>query len=467
MDFVNRFSELEGLGRALDAAKPAFVRLYGRRRLGKTEILRKLCEDRSGLYLLIDETDAPRQRESLSYQVARETETVALPYTNWDAFFDHLSRLGLSFVVLDEFQRLLASDRQAVSRLQQHWDSHLSRSGPSIILCGSSIGMMQRVTSQRSAPLFGRLSADLRLRPFSYAAVRLLYPGLPEDEVVRRFAIFGGTPYYHQFSVGRDLQSAVTDAFLAETAPLIEEPQNLLRLELKAPLRHNSILFEIGNGTHDLQGLETKVGVSHGGLGPYLETLRHELDLVRLEDPIMGARKRARYVFTDPFFAFYYRFVFDNRPRLELGRTKQVWADIKADLDAFVGLQFEHVAREALALANGGSIKGIPLEFEQIGRWWNRQGEEIDIAASGKAEAYLGEVKWSAKPVGLDLLEALTSKARKVEEIKGRPTRLLLVSRSGFQPELIGAAKARGVLLLDLAEIAALCRERYHREPRT
>ncbi len=468
MEFVNRFQEIADLSQALTGHQPALVRLYGRRRLGKTEILQKLCKEHDGLYLLLDETDPPRQRASLSYQVAHEQHTIQLPYPQWDAFLDHLTQLGVRFVVLDEFQRLLTSDPQAISRLQHHWDSRMHRSGPSLVLCGSSIGMMQRVTQKRSAPLFGRLSADLRLRPFPYAAVRLLYPDLPEEDVIRRFAIFGGTPYYHQFSVGRELHRAVLEAFLASTAPLIEEPQNLLRLELKAPLRHNSILFEIGNGTHDLPGLESKVGVPHGGLGPYLETLRHELDLVRLENPILGARKRARYVFTDSFFAFYYRFVFDNRPRLELGRADQVWTEIHRDLDGFVGLQFEQVARQALALVNGGAVKDIAVEFDEIGRWWNRQGLEIDIAASGPKQVLLGEVKWSSKPVGLGLLQALEEKSQRVEGIDGRPVRHLLVSRSGFEEGLAAAARERGVLLLDLADIAAICEERYaRRRPNT
>src|SRR2546427_10893369 len=119
--------------------------------------------------------------------------------------------------------------------------------------------MMQRVTAKWTAPLFGRLAGDLRLRLFVYAAVRLLYPDSDEAERVRRYAVFGGTPYYHQFSVDRTLEEAVKGTFLVPTAPLIEEPQNLLRLELQSPTRHNSILFEIGQGTHDLRGLESKV----------------------------------------------------------------------------------------------------------------------------------------------------------------------------------------------------------------
>lgn len=453
VSFVNRFVELEALRRAIRGPHPVLVRVYGRRRVGKTELLRNLCREANGLYLLVDEADPPRQRESLSQQVASESHTVAMPYPTWDAFLKHIEGLEYTFIVLDEFQRMLASDPQAVTRLQHHWDTTLRESGPSIVLCGSSVGMMQRITSRKTAPLFGRLAADLRLRPFSYAATRLLYPDLSEEERVRRYSIFGGTPYYHQFSIGQNLKDAVEGAFLSTTAPLIEEPQNLLRLELQAPTRYNSILFEISHGTHDLSGIASRVGVRRGGLGPYMEALRHELDLVRMEDPVCGVRRQARYVFDDPFFAFYYQFVFENRPRLELGRGGAVWSHIERNLDGYVGHQFERVAREALTMLNGHTWGGIPIEFDEIGRWWNRQGDEIDIVAAGQAEVLAGEVKWSGEPVGLNLVRALEGKAKSIEKLRGRPVRFLFVARGGFSPEVTEEGKSRGMLLLDLADM--------------
>ena len=455
--------ELEELRKVIRSTRPALVRVYGRRRLGKTELLRRLCLEEHGLYLLIDEADPPRQRESLSRQVATETESLALPYPSWDAFLDHLRQVDRKFVVLDEFQRVLSTDPQAASRLQHHWDTRLRESGPSVVLCGSSVGMMQRVTAKRTAPLFGRLSADLRLRPFGYAGVRLLYPELPEEDRVRRYAVFGGTPYYHEFSVGRGLREAVEGAFLSATAPLIEEPQNLLRLELQSPTRHNSILFEIGQGTHDLRGLENKVGVKRGGLGPYLETLRHELDLVRMENPACGIKRQARYVFDDPFFAFYYRFIFENRPLLELGRASHVWQRIEKQLDEFVGLQFERVAGEALVLLNGGDWNGVPIEFEEIGRWWNRTGEEIDIVASGRREVLAGEVTWSKTPMGPDVLRRLEMKVRLVERLAGRPTRFVFAARSGFDPAMKTEALRHGALLFDLESIEGVFDKYYGR----
>src|SRR5437867_13117448 len=110
-----------------------------------------------------------------------------------------------------------------------------------------------------------------------------------------------------------------------------------------------------------------------------------------MEDPVSRIKKQLRYVFYDPFFVFYYRFVFDNRPLIELGRSAQVWKRLEKQLDEFAGFQFERVAREALIMLNGSTYTGVPIDFDEIGRCWNRPGEEIDIVVAGKTEDIGGE----------------------------------------------------------------------------
>ena len=160
---------------------------------------------------------------------------------------------------------------------------------------------------------------------------------------------------------------------------------------MKSPPRYNPILYEIGQGTHDLRRLESKVGVRKGGLGPYLETLREDLALLQMENPVCGVRRQARYVFDDPFF--YFHFVFGSRPLLELGRSDRALREIEAGPGAHAGVRFERIALEALVLLSGSSPQGIPVDFERIGRWWNRRGDDIDVVAEGKDEVILGEVK--------------------------------------------------------------------------
>src|SRR3990172_3344583 len=286
---------MEALSRLLASGRPLLARVYGRRRLGKTELLRKVCQEHDGIYLHIDEADPRRIRASLSRQVAEQAATLQIPYPDWDSLIDHLVSLRPSLVILDEFQRLIAADRIIESRLQHRWDAQLQQSGPSLILCGSSIGMMQRLTDHPKAPLYGRLGADLKLRPFEFGAVRLLYPYLSEVDRVLRYAVFGGTPYYHSFGRDLSLPEAVRRTLLSTTAQLVDEPLSLLRLELQEPLRYNSLLYEIGNGTHQLGQLLGKLDLRSGGLGPYLQVLDEDLGLVRRGDPPCGKRRHARY----------------------------------------------------------------------------------------------------------------------------------------------------------------------------
>ncbi len=454
--FVDRERETRELEALLDQRAPQMIRLYGRRRIGKTELLQHLVRKRRGVFLTADDASRRLQLESISDQLARQTSSLRRPYRNWDAFFDHVEEVSPGVIVFDEFQRILNSDAQAVTRLQARWDSKWRTRGPHVILCGSSIGMMRRLTEGRKGPLYGRLTGNLHLLPFDYRGVRLLYPAVSEEERIRRYAVFGGTAFYHTLSQGLPLETSVKRAFLVRTAPLVDEPQELLRLELQSPTRPNSILYEIGHGTHRLSDLESRVGVQKGGLGPYLEILREDLDLVEMETPVCGVKRPARYVFRDPFFEFYYRFVFARRPQLELGRDEEVWNQIAADLEGHVGRVFKRVVRNAFQWAQGSRIAGVPVEIAEMGRWWNRAGSEIDLVIRGPREVWAGEVKWSARPVGPSEVHELLDKTRLLERTGHLPLRPFMVARSGLSAEGTQALERANGFSMDLAAIERL-----------
>lgn len=456
MDFVNRATEIEAIEDLLDRAEPALVRVYGRRRVGKTDLLRRICDRRDGIYLLVDDADRRQVLDSLAEQIASATGSLRVPLRSWDDLFGKLEGLDAPFIVLDEFQRLMDRDAQAVSRLQDHWDRSMKDTGPSLILCGSSVGMMQRLTDSKTGPLFGRLAGDLRLKPFRYRDVRLLYPDANEEERIRRFATFGGTPHYHQFSVEGSLEDGVRHAFLTPTAPFLEEPQSLLQLELKAPTRYNSILYEIGQGTHRLSELEQKVGVQRGGLGPYIQLLRDDLDLIEMEQPVLGKERPARYVFSDPFFSFYYRFIFSSRPKIELGRADAVWTTVEEQLDAHVGYHFEEVVRDALRAANGTEIRGVAIDFEKIGRWWNHHGEELDLVAYGDDAVLAGEVKWSKHAVDAGVIDDTLRRIDLIEKVGSRPVRPVVVARGGLTDGAEDLARQENFLVLGIDDLTSI-----------
>ncbi|EQD78071.1 ATPase domain protein, prokaryote domain protein [mine drainage metagenome] len=301
--FVGRRAELDEFHRVLTGNKPRLVRLYGRRRVGKTELLTRLLQAHPGLYLNVDEAEYEVQRRTLASQVASQAGHEARFYADWDGFLDDLEMTNTRLVVIDEFQNLIRTGHGLLGRLQARWDSKWKSAGPSLVLSGSSVGMMQRLTQAPRAPLFGRITDNMHLRPLAYHEARDLYPGLPEEERVRRYATFGGTPFYHDLSIDRSLDDALWEALLRPNAPLLNEPEDLLRSEFQDASRPNSILREIGLGAHALHDLESRVGVQHGGLSQHLVFLEHDMDLVLHEEPVLGKKRLGHYVLPDPILS--------------------------------------------------------------------------------------------------------------------------------------------------------------------
>ena len=193
--------------------------------------------------------------------------------------------------------------------------------------------------------------------------------------------------------------------------------------------------------------------MSKGGLSPYIELLTKDLNLLVREDPVCGVKRRRRYIFSDPFFTFYYQFIFDQRPQLELGRVDTVYDDIEKKLNGHVGRVFEEVVRQAFINRNGTDLNDIGLNFERIGKWWNRQGDEVDLVAEGENEILVGEIKWTNSPEGLDTVRNLLEKIPKIEHKKGRPVRPVFVCKSGLDENAEALAEEHHAIILDLQGI--------------
>ena len=454
--FVGRQTELHDLDAVLRRPVPQMVRVYGRRRLGKTVLLQELLRQHEGLYFEVEEGEKALHLETLSEQLALQLGRTAHPYRSWDDFLDELEESRRRVVVFDEFQFLLTPRSGLAGRLKDRWDRVWRKSGPSVIVCGSSVGMMQHLTHGRSGPLFGRLTADAHIRPMRYAAVREFYPGLPEEEKVARYGVFGGTPFYHSLGLTGTLEEAIRRTMLEEYPPMLDEPGQVIRTELRSPARATSILAALGAGRRNLHDLETKVGVQPGGLNWYLPILEEDLDLVRPELPVDERRKLTRYVISDPFFEFYYRFVAPNRAAIEAGQGSVVWKSIQEGLEGYLGRVFERVVREILESARGRALKGEKFDYEKLGPWWDRAGNEVDLVALGPKELWAVEVKWSSKPIDARGVGELLTKLPQLESRFHRGTRLLVVARNGCTKEAEEMLRKRHGLSLNLQDLTSI-----------
>lgn len=458
--FVGRHRELAELEEVLAEKKPQLVRLFGRRRLGKTLLLQELLKEHPGLYLEVSEGNRAVQLETLAGQIADQTGTPPVHLGSWDAMLDLLESTGARLVAIDEFQNLVSGRSGVVGRIQSRWDRRWRSTGPSLILCGSSIGMMQRLTHGEKGPLFGRLTANLQLHPMPYHEVREFYPDLDEEERIRRYGVFGGTPFYHTFSLEKTLEQAIRTAFFRSSAALLDEPPGILQGELREPSKFSSILYAMGHGSRALRDIESKLAVPRGSLSWYLQVLENDLDLVRSESPLGGAQKSLHYVFADPFFDFYYRFVYPNRGALEIGSWEELWARLEPQLDGHLGHVFEAVVRDAFVVARGTKVGKWTLDFEEIGRWWNRSGEEVDLVLRKRGRVQACEVSWSRKPEDVAFVSDLL---RKVEMLRrlwpDTEVWPVSVTRSGLEPSARELLAGHHGVVLDLKDLVEMLRQ--------
>ncbi|MBX7234182.1 MAG: ATP-binding protein [Caldilineales bacterium] len=455
--FVNRVRELAFLEKRFASGQAEMVVLYGRRRVGKTELLRRFCEGKRCFFYVADlGTEASTLAEmSRRYGAIFHNDPESTHFATWDQAFKALARQAGEerlIVVLDEFTYLLQTSPALPSILQRLWDETLQHTNIMLILSGSYVGIMEREVLAYRAPLYGRRSGQWHLQPLSFADARLFLPGYSLFDQVRAYAILGGVPaYLRQFSDRRPLLDNIEEEILSQGAFLYDEPRFLLQMELREPRVYFAILEAIATG-HLRQGeISQAVGVKGASLGYYLNTLR-ELGLIDRMAPITDtdalSSRQGRYHLNDPFFRFWFRFAYRERVHLEQGETGTVRLLIDDQLDALAGRAFEDICRSRVL--DLSAANRIPFRPRRVGMWWDSQ-TQIDVAALDDEYILLAECRWRSRPIGPDVLAELKRKTGRVPG--GRHQVLALFSRAGFTTALQKEATSQGVLLFGQEDV--------------
>ncbi len=364
--FVGRDHELGHLAELHDSGRPELFVLFGRRRVGKTELLQQFCRERLAVYFLAaqarpkDNLRAFREtlREGLGDELAGSVE-----FADWSsalAFAADRAAGRRLVVVLDEFPYLCESDKGLPSQLQRFWDTLGKRSSLMLVLCGSQVAFMEKQVLAERSPLFGRRTAQRRLEPLSPAESLAFFPRWSLRDRVLAFAVLGGMPAYLQrFDDQRSLRENLLRELLRPEGYLFDEVHFLLRSELTSPATYNSILQAVAAGAERLNDIALEVGVDSTTAGKYLHVLR-ELDLIErqvpLTDPHPLRSRRGTYRVTDRFVAFHFRHLEPRRNLIQAGRGSRVLEEfIEPDFnrlfeDAQVEFILHHLRREAAEL---------------------------------------------------------------------------------------------------------------------
>lgn len=464
MRFIGRKNELHTLNTEYNR-NSSFVVIYGRRRVGKTTLIKEFLKNKTAFYYLATEELESQSMKRLANVIARTTKNTLLQkieFTDWLDLFQLIADYKpeeMKVLVIDEFPYLVRTNSAFPSILQNAWDEFLKDSNVMVILSGSLIGMMQKHALSYDSPLYGRRTAQMRLTPLSFTSIYETQ-NLPFEQAVEQFALTGGVPKYLEFfEDGRPLEEQLKDAVFSKNGFLYEEPNFLLKSESLTAVNYFSIIKTIADGNHKLGKIASALGQESSSLTPYLSTLS-ELGFIEKRTPITEKNqeksRKGLYFIADNFLRFWFCYVYPYKGELELDNMQIVLDEIHKDFkEKFVAFAYEDICKDIFAkLCSNNAISFVP---SRIGSYWlnDYDGDtEIDVMSVDhqNKQVFAGECKYHTKPVDAPVYFALKEKVDNAAEIRKSFPKYNVIyglfSKSGFTKRMLDIAKENPNILL-------------------
>ena len=418
MKFVDRIDEATRLKDALAREKSSLVVMYGRRRLGKSTLIKRVLSE-NDVYFLADRSEGQHQRALLAKVIAQVfPDFEKLSYPDWESMFRAVNyRTDKRFTLcLDEFPYLVEQSPELPSVLQKLVDEKQLKYN--LVLCGSSQNMMYGLFLDSTAPLYGRADEIMRLTPIRLPYIQEAL-NLNAMNAIEEYAVWGGVPRYWELRENRiSLDDAMWHNILSVNGALYEEPIKLLQDDVKDIVKTSTIMSYIGTGANRLSEIAARCNEPATNLSRPLKKL---VDLGFLEKDVPFGideknAKKSLYKIADPFMAFYYQFVVPNRSFIELGRRLPIEQALTAHFSESVNMQWEKLCRDDIT---GNLVNGVV--YGKAKRWWGSvfnedkkpEQVEFDVMAESldKKSLLVGECKWTTGENDKQLTAALLRKA--------------------------------------------------------
>ena len=448
--FIGRARELDFLQERYDSERSELVVLYGRRRIGKTELLQQFARDKAAVFYACTECTDQEQLARFSKRILQTDIPAArflTSFSDWETALRSIQEVpseGKKLLIIDEFPYMCASHPELPSILQNLWDHELSRANVMLILCGSAMSFIETELLAERNPLYGRATGIYKLLPLPFVSVREFFPQYSVEDQVAVYAILGGIPYYLiQFQPEKSLEENIRTNILQKGCVLYSEVEFLLRQELRETSVYNAIIEAVALGNNTLALIHSKTQIEKTKISVYLKNLM-EIGIIEREFSVLSTVKE----------------------RAGSGRglyQLTVWQHLIApQLHAYVARAFERICMEYLRACNQAGT--LPFHFIKIGRWWEKVthiadgkrrtvSEEIDIVAADRAEQnfLLAECKFRRAPADLDVLRHLQDKFPQ-KKYHGS-YHYMIFSFYGFTERLRDAAAQENVRLVSGEEI--------------
>lgn len=464
MNFLGREKEILVLEKEY-ARDGGFVVIYGRRRIGKTTLIKQFIKSKTAFYFLATKEVESQSMKRFAGVIARTTGNSVLQkaaFSDWLDLFQAVADYKPNekkVLVIDEFPYLVKVNDSFPSILQNAWDEILKDSNVMLILCGSLISMMKKHALSYESPLYGRRTAQMRIAPLPFTTV---YENqkLSFEEAAEQYSITGGVPKYMEFfSDGQPLYEQIKENVLSKNGFLYEEPNFLLTDEVQVPTNYFSIIKVIADGNHKLGTIAGILGLETSALTPYLKTLS-ELGFIEKQVPVTEKNaektRKGLYFISDNFLRFWFRYVYPYKGELELDNMQISLDELDKDFkEKFVAFAYEAICKEIFARLC--SDKAIDFTPSKIGSYWlnDKSGNtQIDVMAvdTVNKRLFAGECKYHNQPIDADVYFKLVKKVDNSSEIKsafkGYTVIYGVFSKSGFTSRMTDISNSNPNLFL-------------------
>ncbi|MHB1440770.1 MAG: ATP-binding protein [Cuniculiplasma sp.] len=451
--FIDRKEEIEILEKSYSRGGAGLFIIYGRRRVGKTELISKFIAGRGVYFLATNEGDRENIRDfqRIISEFIGDSSLRSGEFQDWYSLFSMIASNGpfqrkcsefKVIIAIDEFPYLIEANRSIPSIFQKIFDSLLSRMNVMLILSGSSISIMENEVLSYKSPLYGRRTGQLRVNPLNFRYIKE-FLNYNMFDLCRTYFTIGGIPeYILKFQPDLTYNENIYRNILSKGAPLYEEGEFLLRTELREPRNYSLILRSIAHGSHTLGEIGAYTGMDKSMVSKYIDVLM-SLELIKPETPFGASDKfkRRLYWISDPYLSFWFRFVLPNKSEIEGSHLVDFGKKFLRDFETYAGEQFENLMKNLVV--NG--IMG--RTFDHASRWWGRNKskksgediEEIDIVAISwrRNELLFAECKWTSKPVPVIIVKRLICKSKQVlKQYPESTVTYAVFSRSGFTGDI-------------------------------
>lgn len=460
--FYCREAELRTMNNRYKKDRFECIVIYGRRRVGKTALINEFYKGKPTVYFSALNASSQENLEALSkaiYTCQNPDSTSAPTYQSYEDALEAITEMAMEkrlVFVIDEYPYLAKAEKSISSRLQHIIDHSWQDSRIYLILCGSSMSFMEYQVLGYESPLYGRRTAQFKIQALTYREITEFHPELKAADQALLYGVTGGIPHYiNKLDVESDLDEALLENLFSTSSYLFEEPENLLKQELREPAIYNSVISAIAAGASHSNEISTKVGLESGVCAKYLKVLL-DLGILKKETPITEKPgKKTIYAIDDNFFRFWYRFVPRNMSVISAGRMHLVYEQaVKRFYPDYMGLVFEKMCQEYLLRY----AKDLPILLSNVGQWWGtdsktRKEVQIDIVGvpvDGN-EYLICSCKYRNEKIGIEELELLRRYAAVFRQ--NGIFHYYIFSKGGFTPTLLEAEMQGEVTLFTLGDL--------------